>query len=97
MITERQTSVQSDRESVANLIIRLGHAHRLTSHDENEGKQQSPGPNLSIFAGHFIQQLGSASYSYLFEVGDFPNEQFELMVLSTPFSNKRAQTVALGI
>lgn len=72
MITDRQASFQSDLESVANLIIRLGHPQRLTSNDQNEDQQQSPGPYLSIYAGHFIQQVGSASYSYIFEVRDLP-------------------------
>ena len=69
MLEDSQKSFIEDRESLASLLLGL---EQLTNYVSRHTGEQIHDVTLSKYALHFIENLGPASYSYLFEVG--PNE-----------------------
>ncbi|KAJ5461027.1 uncharacterized protein N7458_002579 [Penicillium daleae] len=71
MLEDTQTSFIDDRESLASLLLGLD---QPTNHVSRVTGEQTHKVTLSTYALHFIENLGPASYSYLFEVG--PKEYY---------------------
>lgn len=68
MISASQATFTVDRENVGSLLVQLSRQTRLASCLREQTPGQNDGPHLSKYAAHFIEQIGSASYLYLFEV-----------------------------
>lgn len=66
MINDGPTSMDLDRENVGSLLLQLGDSHGYVKNPEKiPGKAAC---RLSKYAAHFIEHIGSSSYSYIFEV-----------------------------
>lgn len=65
MLKEGHTSFLDDREKLRSLVFVLS---RSRSQSGNTPTDQDLTSSLSKYGLHFVEQLGSASYSYLFEV-----------------------------
>jgi hypothetical protein len=66
MISDIQATSAVDRENVGSLLVQLSRETRLAGCLREQGKDDSA--HLSKYAIHFIEQITSASYLYLFEV-----------------------------
>ena len=68
MLDDTEICFIDDRESLASLLLGLD---QPTNHVSRETGEQAHKVTLSKYALHFIENLGQASYSYLFEVGPY--------------------------
>jgi hypothetical protein len=66
MINDGPTSMDLDRENVGSLLLQLGDSHGYVKNPEKIPRKAAC--RLSKYATHFIEHIGSASYSYIFEV-----------------------------
>jgi hypothetical protein len=65
MLEDTERCFIDDRESLASLLLGLD---RPTNHVSRDTGEHAHKATLSKYALHFIENLGQASYSYLFEV-----------------------------
>lgn len=66
MINDGPTSMDLDREDVGSLLLQLGDSHGYVKNPEEIPRKAAC--RLSKYATHFIEHIGSSSYSYIFEV-----------------------------
>ena len=66
MLDNTERCFIDDRESLASLLLGLD---RPTNHVSTDAGEHAHKATFSKYALHFIENLGQASYSYLFEVG----------------------------
>jgi hypothetical protein len=65
-----QQSLEIDRQNVGVILIEMSDSHAIL----HPRRMHNP-KNLSKFAKHFISQIETASYSYLFEVSNLITER----------------------
>jgi hypothetical protein len=98
MVDDGPASMDLDREKVGLLLLQLGDPQRSLNKSENQARAPQTGRKLSKYAVHFVEHIGSSSYSYLFEVGLLCNiHSLTLTPHSMHFCSKRIQTVGRGI
>lgn len=99
MVKWTQASFQMDRECLGSLLLHLSRTQKATSLTQGEARDRTSRSGLSNYAMHFVEHIGPASYSFLFEVilRERKHPRHKLIFISMFFCNKRIPTAGPGI